>query len=206
MVYLLLDLLLALLGSESPANAATMERRFPVLSPSSIQRDVERGNLLRKEFQKFCLYVVRLLFNQPMSTTGNNAAPYCLREALKLFERADTHRNYTTALRKAISYNERGHGSSYASRVTYIIRVHRSPSNAEEAVRPGLWQFQATLWQLPTISRPHRRTHQSTENYSVVSGEFMNIANGYRRRFGWSNRIVRRGKGRRHDELLEAGR
>jgi len=70
----------------------------------------------------------------------------------------------------------------------------------------GLWQFHATLWQFPTINQPHWRPHESTENYPVVSGEFMNIANGYRRRLGWSNRIVRRGKGRRHDELLEAGR
>src|SRR5262245_49563689 len=58
----------------------------------------------------------------------------------------------------------------------------------------------------PHSHRPHWRPHESTENYPVVSGEFTNVANGFRRRLGWSQRIVRRGNGCRHDELLKAGR
>jgi formate dehydrogenase major subunit len=45
-----------------------------------------------------------------------------------------------------------------------------------------------------------------TKNDSIVGGEFMNILNGNCGRLRWSNRIVRRGNGRCHDEFLEPGR
>jgi len=44
--------------------------------------------------------------------------------------------------------------------------------------------------------RPHEFWHESAENYSVGSSEFMDIPNGYGRWLRWSHRIVRRGNGR----------
>src|SRR5262249_19736760 len=48
--------------------------------------------------------------------------------------------------------------------------------------------------------------HKSTKEDPVVGGEFMNIPNGNCRGLRWSNRIVRCGNGRRHDQLLEPRR
>jgi hypothetical protein len=53
--------------------------------------------------------------------------------------------------------------------------------------------------------------YQSAENDSIVGGESMDILNGNRRvlnvklPFGWSNRIVRCGKSRRHHKVLKPG-
>jgi hypothetical protein len=51
--------------------------------------------------------------------------------------------------------------------------------------------------------------YQSAENNSIVRGESMDILNSNRRvlnvklLFGWSNRIVRCGKSRRHHKILK---
>jgi hypothetical protein len=53
--------------------------------------------------------------------------------------------------------------------------------------------------------------YQSAENYSIVRGESMDILNSNRRvlnvklPFGWSNRIARCGKSRRHHKFLKSG-
>src|SRR5215469_15762841 len=56
------------------------------------------------------------------------------------------------------------------------------------------------------ITSSFGQNHPLTKNDSIVGGKFMNILDGNCRWLRWSNRIVRRGNGRCHDEFLEPRR